>query len=256
MQRYAPASRDEAFAQAREYFAETEDWLVSGDASGMQHGDLEEQMEKRGQEITRRMLQGHLDVLAAREERRHDVTGDDTVVRLRAERGRVRPRMTKFGQVSVSRIAYRSLGRSNVHPLDAALNLPGEKHSHELRKLAAAEAARGSHEAAAAAITRAAGVQIGKRQVEELARRAAAHPPRTPEEIISTPAQKRRKKKAQAARPKSKEKPREPQAPPRRGRGSGWSPLLPPALPGRTRRGNGGGAGVLADHEFSVISGR
>jgi hypothetical protein len=175
MQRYAPASRDEAFAQAREYFAETEDWLVSGDASVMQHGDLEEQMEKRGREITRRMLQGHLDVLAAREERRHDVTGDDTVVRLRAERGRVRPRMTKFGQVSVSRIAYRSLGRSNVHPLDAALNLPGEKHSHELRKLAAAEAARGSHEAAAAAITRAAGVQIGKRQVEELARRAAAH---------------------------------------------------------------------------------
>lgn len=175
MQRYAPASRDEAFAQAREHFAETEDWLVSGDASGMQHGDLEEQMEKRGREITRRMLQGHLDVLAAREERRHDVTGDDTVVRLRGERGRVRPLMTKFGQVSVSRIAYRSLGRSNVHPLDAALNLPGEKYSHGLRKLAAAEAARGSHEAAAAAITRAAGVQIGKRQVEELARRAAAH---------------------------------------------------------------------------------
>ena len=171
MQRYAPASRDEAFAQAREYFAETEDWLVSGDASVMQHGDLEEQMEKRGREITRRMLQGHLDVLAAREERRHDVTGDDTVVRLRAERGRVRPRMTKFGQVSVSRIAYRSLGRSNVHPLDAALNLPGEKHSHELRKLAAAEAARGSHEAAAAAITRA-----GRRADRETPGRRAGPP--------------------------------------------------------------------------------
>jgi hypothetical protein len=216
------------------------------------------------------------------------VTGADGVVRTRAERGRVRPLMTKFGQVSVSRIAYRSPGRSNVHPLDAALNLPEEKHSHGLRKLAAVEAARGSHEAAAAAIARAAGVQIGKRQVEELARRAAAHveafylwrvieptpggcplvltfdgkgivmlpdalrpatakaaaaaegklatrlspgekngrkrmaelacvydavpAPRTPEEIISTPAQKLRKKKAQAARPKGKGKPREPQA--------------------------------------------
>ena len=83
--------------------------------------------------------------------------------------------MTRFGQVSVSRIAYRSPGRSNVHPLDAALNLPEEKHSHGLRKLTAIEAARGSMEAAGAAITRATGVTIGKRQVEELARRCAAH---------------------------------------------------------------------------------
>ena len=62
-----------------------------------------------------------------------------------------------------------------MHLLDAALNLPEEKHSHGLRKLAAIEAARGSHEAAAAAVTRATGVKIGKRQLEELARRAAAH---------------------------------------------------------------------------------
>ena len=42
-------------------------------------------------------------------------------------------------------------------------------------RLAAVEAARGSHEAAAAAVARATGVRIGKRQLEELARRAAAH---------------------------------------------------------------------------------
>ncbi len=36
--------------------------------------------------------------------------------------------MTKFGQVTVSRIAYRSPGRPNVCPVDAALNLPEEKH--------------------------------------------------------------------------------------------------------------------------------
>ena len=49
-------------------------------------------------------------------------------------------------------------GQANVHPLDAALNLPEEKHSHGLRKLAAIEAARGSMEAAGAAVTRATGV--------------------------------------------------------------------------------------------------
>ena len=80
--------------------------------------------------------------------------------------------MTKFGQVMVSRIAYRSPGGPNVHAVDAELNLPEEKHSHGLRKLAAIEAARGSIEAAGAAITRATGVKIGKRQLEELNRRA------------------------------------------------------------------------------------
>jgi len=188
----------------------------------------------------------------------------------------------------VSRIAYRSPGRPNVHPLDAELNLPEEKHSHGLRRLAAIEAARGSIDAAGAAVARTTGVRIGKRQLEELARRAAAHVeafylqrvirpapadhalvltfdgkgivmlpgalrpatakaaaaaagklatrlspgekngrkrmaelacvydavpvPRAPEDIISTPAQKRRKKKPQAMKPNRKGKPREPQA--------------------------------------------
>src|SRR5260221_8694892 len=112
---------------------------------------------------------------AAREERRHDVTGEDGVVRTRAEKGRARPLVTRFGQVSVSRIACRSPGRSNVHPLDAALNLPEEKHSHGLRKLTAIEAARGSIDAAGAAITPATGVRVGERQPEEVGPPAAAH---------------------------------------------------------------------------------
>ena len=175
-----------------------------------------------------------------------------------------------------------------MHLLDGVLNLPEEKHSHGLRKMAAIEAARGSVEAACAAVARATGVRVGKRQLEELARRCAAHVdafylqrviepapdgwplvltfdgkgivmlpdalrpatakaaaaaqgklatrlspgekngrkrmaelacvydaapvPRTPEEIISTPAQKRRKNKTLAGKPAQKGKPREPQA--------------------------------------------
>ena len=258
--------------------------MASARAAGLQHGELEEQLEVRGRELLRLMFQDRLDLTAAQEERRHDVTGEDGVVRTRAERGLPRPLVTKFGQVMVSRIAYRSPGRSNVHLLDAALNLPEEKHSHGLRRLTAIEAARGSMEAAGAAITRATGVMIGKRQLEELARRCAAHVeafylqravspapddhalvltfdgkgivmlpgalrpatakaaaaaegklatrlspgekngrkrmaelacvydaapvPRTPEDIISTPAQK----KAQAGNAKGRGKPREPQA--------------------------------------------
>src|ERR1039457_2704857 len=174
MQGYVPG-QDEACAESRKCFGELEGWMASAGAAGLQHGELEEQLEMRGRELLRRLFQGRLDLAAAREDRRHDVAGEDGVPRTRAEKGRERPLMTKFGQVTVSRIAYRARGRPNVHPLDAALNLPEEKHSHGLRKLAAIESARGSHEAAAAAITRATGVQIGKRQAEELARRRAAH---------------------------------------------------------------------------------
>ena len=92
----------------------------------------------------------------------------------RAERGHGRPLATVFGHVTVTRIAYRAPGACNVHPLDAALNLPEEKQSHGLRKLAAIESARGSFEDAAAAITRATGAKTGKRQVEGLARRVGA----------------------------------------------------------------------------------
>ena len=174
MQGYAPG-QDEAFVKSRKCFGELEDWLASQEAAGLQHGELEEQLDVRGRALLRQLFQDRLDLTAAREERRHDVTGPDGVPRTRAEKGRTRPLVTRFGQVTVSRIACRSPGRSNVHPLDAALNLPEEKHSHGLRKLAAVEAARGSIEAAGDAVARATGVRIGKRQLGELARRAAAH---------------------------------------------------------------------------------
>jgi hypothetical protein len=287
MQGYASACRDEVFAAAREQYAEVEEWL-SGEAAGLQHADLEEQLETRGRELLRRLFQGHLDLLAAREERRADVAGEDGVARTRADRGRARPLVTVFGQVTVSRIAYRSPGRPNVHLLDAVLNLPAEKHSHGLRKLAAVEAARGSMEAAQAAVARATGVSVAKRQLESLACRAAADVeafylhrrpdpapedhalvltfdgkgvvmrpdalrpataraaasaegklatrlspgeksgrkrmaelacvydaapvPRAPEDVITSPARKRRMKKAQATAAGKKGKPREPQA--------------------------------------------
>ena len=86
MQGYA-AGQDGAFAESRECFGELEDWLASEEAAGLQHGELEEQLEVRGRELLRRLFQDRLDLTAAREERRHDVTGQDGVVRTRAEKG-------------------------------------------------------------------------------------------------------------------------------------------------------------------------
>lgn len=78
-----------------------------------------------------------------------------------------------FGTVTVTRIAYRALGASNLHPMDAALNLPVERASFGLRRPAAIEAVRGSFDDAKAAIERATGTQIGKRQIEQLTERVA-----------------------------------------------------------------------------------
>jgi len=164
----------ETFAQARACYAETEQWLASEEAAALTHGELEDRLGARGRELLRVLHQGHLDLRALREQRRDDVAGADGIARTRVEKGHSRPLATVFGQVTVTRMAYRAPGAANVHPLDAELNLPEEKQSHGLRKLAAIESARGSFDEAAAALTRATGVKTGKRQVEELARRAAA----------------------------------------------------------------------------------
>jgi hypothetical protein len=89
------------------------------------------------------------------------------------ERGRRRSLQTVFGEVHLSRIAYRAKAHSGLCPTDGALNLPVEKHSHGLRRLCAVEAARGSYEDAQTAVHRACGQLLGKRQIEQLAQAAA-----------------------------------------------------------------------------------
>ena len=54
------------------------------------------------------------------------------------------------------------------------LNLPVERHSHGLRRLAAIEASRGSYDDTVEAIGRTSGQRLGKRQVEGLTAGAAA----------------------------------------------------------------------------------
>src|SRR5665811_2064213 len=90
------------------------------------------------------------------------------------EPGHARPLQTVFGAVDVTRLAYRRRGERNMCPADAALNLPRELHSHGLRELSAIESSRGSFEDASDAIRRITGVRLGKRQLEQLAARAAA----------------------------------------------------------------------------------
>jgi len=161
-----------AFAAAEACFARIEDWLAGDDSNGLEHAELEQQLETRGRELLRLLFQDHVDLRSVRETRLEvaDVNGAG---RNRVETGHDRGLGTIFGEVTVTRWAYRAPGEANLHPADAVLNLPVEKHSHGLRQLTAIESSRGSYEGAVDAIERASGQHLGKRQVEDLAGRAA-----------------------------------------------------------------------------------
>jgi hypothetical protein len=163
----------EEFARSESAFAQAREWLASPEAAGLEHAALEEGLAARGRELQRLMLQDHLDARAAREQRRHDVTGPDQVPRTRAEHGHTRLLSTIFGLVTVARIAYRAPGAPNVHPADGALNLPPGKHSHGLAMMTALAAAVMSFAAACARVSRQTGSPLGCRQGEKLVVAAA-----------------------------------------------------------------------------------
>jgi hypothetical protein len=149
------------------------EWLSSDAAVGLTHAEVEDELGERGRELLRTLFQDHLDRLS-REEERVEVIDAEGAPRRSVERGHQRRLATVFGEVIVDRLAYRRKGHPNLHPIDAALNLPAERHSHGLRRLAAIESSRGSFDGAVEGIERATGQAVGKRQVEQLAAAAAA----------------------------------------------------------------------------------
>jgi hypothetical protein len=52
--------------------------------------------------------------------------------------------MTEFGEVELERKLYQAPDTVGLSPLDAAMELPDEKYSYEVRRIVAEEAARAS----------------------------------------------------------------------------------------------------------------
>jgi hypothetical protein len=182
MAAYSAVPPDDPFAVSRGMFDGLAAELAGPAAAALTACELEELLDERGREIQRQLLQEHLDLRAGREEdeaRGHPapVRGTDGITRTRLEAGHGRDLATLSGTVTVTRCAWRHPGAANFCPADAALSLPAGRHSHSLAKLAAIEAARGSFDAAHAAITRRCGPVIGKRQLEQAVVHAAADIP-------------------------------------------------------------------------------
>ena len=147
--------------------------LAGEDALAAEHAEIETYLWTQGMELLRLLYQDHFDLRSVRETRRQDVTDAEGQRHRSVETEHCRDLESRFGTVVVSRLAYRHKRSHNLHPADAAANLPAERYSHGLRELAAAEAARGSFDGVVEAIEGSTGQHLGKRQVEELAARAA-----------------------------------------------------------------------------------
>lgn len=162
-----------SFDRSRLAFETVLAFLEGEEATALAHGDLEARLEVQGRALLCQLFQDHLDLRAHTEARIDAVTDAQGIPRGAVETGHPRRLTTVFGEVEVRRRAYRRKGQANLHPADAVLNLPTEKHSHGLRRQAALEAARGSFDGAVEAIQRSTRQALGKRQTEGLAARSA-----------------------------------------------------------------------------------
>ncbi len=162
---------DVPFARSRTHATAVEGSLSSNEMIRKRHSDVEEFLDEKGREWARMMYEEHV-ALRASVEKPVEVMGADGVKRVSA-RDSERHLETIFGRVLVPRLSYQAPGSVDLHPMDAALNLPREMFSHGIRRMVAKEAARASFDEVVEIVRDYTGSSIGKRQVEELAVRAA-----------------------------------------------------------------------------------
>jgi hypothetical protein len=157
------------YSPAREHIESVIDWL-DAEAQELTHDQVETELSFRGRETLRRLLQGYMDRRAAVEQASPRPKGLPVGSEVR---GRERDLETTFGQVEVPRRAIEVPEQDTEFPLDEALNLPADRYSLPLRKVAAEEAAQGAMQGAVDAVHKYTGGHVPKRQVEQLAVRAA-----------------------------------------------------------------------------------
>jgi hypothetical protein len=160
------------YSAAREDFERLIAKLGTSEVVAMSHSEVEALLFMEGNEVLRKLFQGYMDSLgngAAEGAVRSPDGTERTHVR---EAGR--NLMTRFGPVRLERFGYGSRETKMAYPLDAHLNMPPRLYSFGLERLVAEEVAKNSFAQAAATIESTAGAHVPKRQVEEIALRAAA----------------------------------------------------------------------------------
>ena len=140
-------SAAEPWAATRESLNRLLDRLESPETAGYTLQQLEATIGEMGRAVERQALQDRLNRQTQHEQRVEEIHDAAGVEHSRVEAQHVRTLSTVFGEIRFSRLAYRQPGTANLHPADAALQLPDESYSYSLRRLAAIERPRAARTA-------------------------------------------------------------------------------------------------------------
>jgi hypothetical protein len=151
--------------------------LAGAGAAARSFDEVEQLVMVRGRELLGKVVQYVMDAQAAAERRLAGVADAAGVPRTRAERGHARTVVSQFGPVVIRRLAYRAAGQPNLHPRDAALNLPPRRYSWHLQRAVVEYVLAGAYEQAQRFVAAATGITIGKQQLEQITIEAAADAP-------------------------------------------------------------------------------
>ena len=161
------------FANADEQYSAIKDELTSPDFQHKTEADAERWLAVAQRELMRRLFQAFL-TLRGQAQVQEPVVGADDETRTHQRQGMTRKLETVFGTVDVERTGHGGRGLSTLHPVDASLNLPGNRYSLEVDRQVAMAAARLSFDASLDTMQRLTGAHVPKRQAEKAVRRAAS----------------------------------------------------------------------------------
>jgi hypothetical protein len=160
------------FAVADDRFEHLKARVTAAETLAMSHDTVERLINDEGREVLRDLFQAHLD-LRGLSEPVEPVTGSDGCTRTHRRCEASRRLTSVLGDVEVCRTRYEGRGLSSLSPVDGDLNLPPEKYSLEVRRVATKSAARMSFDATVEHLAETTGASVPKRQLEQLIRRAA-----------------------------------------------------------------------------------
>ena len=201
------------FSHAHFAFRQLETWLTSAETADASEAQVEEELQQRGRDLLRSLLQAHLqqrgtgdvgpalrvfsppdlpDCAAEAGPQTPPVeTGPQTLpvaapsvqashqtpapegVRHAQKRLHQRTLHTVFGEVSVARTGYAATGQTSVHPLDEQLHLPQRSFSYPLQERLVRYAVQGPFAEAVDNAHRDSGLQLSKRSAEQVVQDAA-----------------------------------------------------------------------------------
>lgn len=187
------------FSAARFAFRQLETFLTSDQANLHSEAQVEEQIQSRGREVLRLLLEAHLrqrgpgDVGPAirvfdpgpepgpdgRSTQPPPAPAPAPAAPLAAVRRHGERRLheltlrTTLGDVTLERTGYAAAGAASVHPLDEQLNLPGRSFSYPLQERLVRSAVQGPFDEAIDDLRRDTGVKLSKRSAEQVVAEAS-----------------------------------------------------------------------------------